>query len=92
MEKEIVSYLTRGEFFISPTQIPHGKFVRSVELKYTPNNPVVALAGKTSYIVFTPCPPDEHVLGEALWLALFLTFCSYLCVIFTEPYENTFKF
>lgn len=53
---------------------------------------MVALAAKTSSIVFTPCPPDEHVLGEALWLALFSTFCSYLHVIFTETYENAFKF
>lgn len=82
LKKEIVSYLTRGQFFISPTQIPHGKFVRWVELIHTPNNPMVAPAAKTSCIVFTPCPPDERVLGEALWL--YFQHSAVICMSFSQ--------
>lgn len=53
---------------------------------------MVALAAKTSIMCLHRIFLMNCVLGKALWLTLFFTFYSDLCVIFTELYENAFQF
>lgn len=52
---------------------------------------MVALAAKTSYIVFTPCPPDEHVVGEALAGFIFEILQLFVCHFYTKMLSSFYR-